>query len=69
MTGTLETIARELGFETLEERGHDKDDFHEVHVTHLRRALEAAYQAGAVAGASIDPLLAEVLKRLFKESK
>ncbi len=40
-------IAREhLGIETLESRGRDALDFHEVGVAGLSAALEAAYRAG-----------------------
>jgi hypothetical protein len=35
------------GVLTLEERRNDRLDFHDVHVSGLRRALEAAYDAGA----------------------
>lgn len=45
---TLTRIARAtLGIETLETRGSDRLDFHEVSVASLRAALEAAYRAGA----------------------
>jgi hypothetical protein len=44
---TLATIAREkLGIETLEERHRDALDFHDLGVVWIRRALEAAYEAG-----------------------
>lgn len=40
-------IAREhLGIETLESRGRDALDFHEVGVAGLSAALDAAYRAG-----------------------
>ena len=40
-------IAREhLGIETLESRGRDALDFHEVGVAGLSAAFEAAYRAG-----------------------
>ena len=43
----LAQIARkELGIETLEVRGRDRLDFHEVGVAGLRRALERAYGLG-----------------------
>ena len=35
-----------LGIETLDVRGSDSLDFHEVNVTTLREALTAAYEAG-----------------------
>lgn len=45
---TLTRIASAmLGIETLETRGSDRLDFHEVSVASLRAALEAAYHAGA----------------------
>lgn len=45
---TLTRIARAmLGIETLETRGSDRLDFHEVSVASLRAALDAAYHAGA----------------------
>lgn len=41
-------IAREhLGIETLEARNRDSLDFHEIGVAAVRKALEAAYRAGA----------------------
>jgi hypothetical protein len=44
---TLAQIAHDtLGIETLETRGTDRLDFHEVAVSSLREALEAAYRAG-----------------------
>lgn len=47
MLPALATIARqELGIETVEERGSDRLDFHEVSAMSIRRALEAAYAAG-----------------------
>lgn len=40
-------IARKvLGLETLEPRGSDRLDFHELSVWQIRKALEAAYRAG-----------------------
>ena len=46
-TECLTQIAREhLGIETLESRGRDALDFHEVGVAGLSAALEAAYRAG-----------------------
>lgn len=50
MKKTLTEIAtRELGIETLETRNSDALDFHEVSAASLRKALEAAYRAGAAA--------------------
>lgn len=46
-TERLTQIARkQLGIETLESRGRDAFDFHEVGVAGLTAALEAAYRAG-----------------------
>lgn len=43
----IESIARHaLGIETLEPRGLDRLDFHDLSVASIRRALEAAYRAG-----------------------
>jgi hypothetical protein len=50
MTTDLERIAREiLSLETLETRNIDSLDFSDQAVWTLRRALEAAYQAGVQA--------------------
>ncbi|KAA0571119.1 hypothetical protein [Azospirillum sp. Sh1] len=47
MNEQLRIIARtQLGVDTLDERRSDSLDFHEVSVWGLRRALEAAYEAG-----------------------
>ena len=35
-----------LGIETLEVRGNDSLDFHDLSATSIRRALEEAYDAG-----------------------
>lgn len=44
----IETIARvHLGIETLDSRGRDALDFHDVSVWQIKAALEAAYLAGA----------------------
>lgn len=40
---------RELRIETLETRNSDSLDFHELGVSSLKSALEAAYQAGLAA--------------------
>ncbi len=47
--------ARHLGLNTLDERGSDRLDFHDLSVGAIRAALEAAYAAGAasVAGKAI----------------
>ena len=43
----LEKIAKDhLSIETLKERGLDRLDFHDVSVSGLKNALEAAYEAG-----------------------
>lgn len=50
LTDPIEQIAREhLDIETLENRGSDALDFHEVSVWGLRKALSEAYQAGRAA--------------------
>lgn len=47
MNTTIENIAREiLDLETLETRNMDGLDFHELSVWEIRKALEAAYNAG-----------------------
>ena len=44
---TIDKIAREiLDLETLETRNMDGLDFHELSVWEIRKALEAAYNAG-----------------------
>lgn len=49
----LEAIARsELGIGTLEPRGRDSLDFHDVGVVCLKRALHRAYLAGCDATAA-----------------
>jgi hypothetical protein len=48
---TLTTIAREqLSVETLEERGAEWLDVHDIKVEHLRKALGTAFRAGLAAG-------------------
>ena len=50
----LTLIAKKhLDIETLETRKSDRLDFHEIAVWSLRDALEAAFKAGAVLGASL----------------
>jgi uncharacterized protein DUF6900 len=46
MNEELLSIARRLGFDTLEIRKSDRLDFREVAVWQVREALEAAYEAG-----------------------
>ena len=44
---TIERIAKEiLWLETLDSRGRDRLEFHELGVSSIRAALEAAYEAG-----------------------
>ena len=51
MQQTLERIAREtLNVATLETRGRDQLDFHDISVWQIRQALEQAYEAGRAAG-------------------
>lgn len=42
-------LARTLGFETLDERKRDREDFREVAVWTARAGLEGAYDAGVAA--------------------
>lgn len=50
---TIENLAKEyLNIETLETKGSDYEDFHEVSVWSLKAALEAAYEAGKNAQAT-----------------
>jgi uncharacterized protein YbjT (DUF2867 family) len=48
----LEHARRKLRIETFDERGSDRLDFHEVLVSNVRDAIEAAFEAGFAAGAS-----------------
>ena len=49
---TAETIAsRLLNLDTLEEQRADDLDFHDLHVSQIRAALVAAYEAGKAAKA------------------
>ena len=43
----VEVAAQHLNLDTLDERGSDRLDFHDVSVGSIRAALEAAYTAGA----------------------
>ncbi|MBI4968191.1 MAG: hypothetical protein HZC25_08755 [Rhodospirillales bacterium] len=45
-----EIATRTLSIETLETRKRDSFDFHEIPVWAIRKALEAAYEAGLAAG-------------------
>ncbi|MEX2387731.1 MAG: hypothetical protein WD534_07625 [Phycisphaeraceae bacterium] len=48
---TVQRIARDvLNVATLETRGRDVLDFHDLAVWQLRQALEQAYEAGRAAG-------------------
>ena len=48
----LEIAAKHFFLETLETRRSDSLDFHDVGVVGIRRALEAAYEAGRAAKTS-----------------
>ena len=48
----LEVAAKHFFLETLETRRSDSLDFHDVAIWAIRAALEAAYEAGRVAGAT-----------------
>ncbi|MEX0652548.1 MAG: hypothetical protein WD534_11230 [Phycisphaeraceae bacterium] len=51
MQQAIERIAREtLNVATLDTRGRDQLDFHDLSVWQLRQALEQAYEAGRAAG-------------------
>jgi len=41
---------RMLGIQYLAPQGRDCTDFHELHVTSIAKALEAAYESGVLAG-------------------
>lgn len=50
----LVTIAKGAGIETLEERGRDSLDFHDLHVATISALLRLAFQAGKeAAGAEV----------------
>ena len=51
----INIAAKHLNLDTLDERGSDRLDFHELLVGSIRDALEAAYAAGAasVAGKAV----------------
>ena len=48
----LDIATRHFFVETLDTRNSDRLDFHDVAVWAMRAALEAAYEAGRVAGAT-----------------
>lgn len=47
-----EAATRHLGLDTLDARGSDRLDFHDLSVGAIRDALEAAYAAGAASVAA-----------------
>ena len=50
LSAAVATIAREeLGIRTLDIRGGDGVDFHDLHVGRIERALTRAYREGGVA--------------------
>ena len=49
MPTLTEIAAKHTGVETLEHRGRDFSDFHDIGVAALRDALMAAYDAGVAA--------------------
>ena len=49
----IANLACQLGFETIDTRNSDSLDFCDVHVANLRRALEAAYEAGRQAALAL----------------
>ena len=50
LIAAIASIAREeLGIRTLDLRGRDDLDFHDLHVGRIERALMRAYQEGGVA--------------------
>ena len=50
ISAAVATIAREeLGIRTLDLRGRDELDFHDLHVGRIERALTRAYREGGVA--------------------
>ena len=57
----LDIATRHFFIETLDTRNSDRLDFHDVAVWAMRAALEAAYEAGRVAGAKA--MLAAATKR------
>lgn len=62
MNETLQQLARQLGFVTLETRNSDRLDFREISVWRIKEALEAAYLAGTQASSnnhSTDPSISE----------
>ncbi len=48
----IEKLAKELGFETLETRKSDRLDFKELAVWEIKKALDAAYEAGREAASA-----------------
>ena len=68
MRKTINRIAREiLRVETLEQRKSDSLDFHDLYISQIKRALEAAYFAGARSNRSPhERELTTVLKNLHR---
>ena len=68
MRRTINRIAREiLRLETLEQRKSDSLDFHDLYISQIKRALEAAYLAGARSNRSpCEREIATVLKNLHR---
>ena len=68
MRKIINRIAREiLRLETLEQRKCDSLDFHDLYISQIKRALEAAYLAGASSNRSPrERELATVLKNLHR---
>jgi len=50
MKKMIEKLVLSLGFETLQTRNMDSLDFKEIAVWEIKKALEAAYQAGVEEG-------------------
>ena len=68
MKKTLDRIAGEiLRLETLETRGRDRLDFHDLAVWQIKDALQAAYKAGAES-TSRERRLTRELKKLIARS-
>ena len=53
VSAVIATITREeLGIRTLDISGRETQDFHDLHVGRIERALACAYQDGGVAAAN-----------------
>lgn len=69
---TIYTIARkELRIETLDQQYSDSLDFHDLSVVSIKRALEAAYEAGrnTVAAAAVEISIAEMANDLNRKMR